>query len=261
MKPTILDKIVLAKQLEIQEHIQGRAQSELEKHIDTLPVPLNFSGALWGDEIRLIAEIKKASPSKGILVEDFIPTDLAGTYERNGAAAISVLTDRHFQGNLSHMAAVKAATKTIPILRKDFITDPYQLYESRAFGADAVLLIAAILSDAKLQQLIRLANALRLQCLVEVHNQQELKQALAAHAEIIGINNRDLHTFKTDLGVTQALVSLIPKDKIVVSESGIHTRKAMLSLHGFGVQAALVGEALVTAQDPGAQVRILLGNE
>jgi len=116
MKPTILDKIVLAKQLEIQEHIQGRAQSELEKHIDTLPVPLNFSGALWGDEIRLIAEIKKASPSKGILVEDFIPTDLAGTYERNGAAAISVLTDRHFQGNLSHMAAVKAATKTIPIL-------------------------------------------------------------------------------------------------------------------------------------------------
>ena len=261
MKPTILDKIVLAKQLEIQEHIQGRAQSELEKHIDTLPVPLNFSGALWGDEIRLIAEIKKASPSKGILVEDFIPTDLAGTYERNGAAAISVLTDRHFQGNLSHMAAVKAATKTIPILRKDFIIDPYQMYESRAFGADAVLLIAAILSDAKLQQFVRLANALRLQCLVEVHNQQELKQALAAHAEIIGINNRDLHTFKTDLGVTQALVSLIPKDKIIVSESGIHTREAMLSLHGFGVQAALVGEALVTAQDPGAQVRILLGNE
>jgi indole-3-glycerol phosphate synthase len=259
--PTILDKIVLAKQFEIQEHIQHRDQSELEKHIATLPPTLNFAGALWGDEIRLITEIKKASPSKGILVDDFSPTALATAYAENGAAAISVLTDRHFQGSLAHLTAVKSTTKTIPILRKDFITTPYQVYESRAFGADATLLIVAILSDAELHLLVREANGLRLQCLVEVHNQHELERALAASAEIIGINNRDLHTFKTDLSVTQELVALIPRDKIVISESGIQTRKDMLSLHSFGVQAALVGEALVTAKNAGTQVRMLLGKE
>ena len=153
MTPTILDKIVIAKQLEIQEHIQGRAQSELEKHIDTLPVPLNFSGALWGDEIRLIAEIKKASPSKGLIREDFHPAEHARAYAAGGASCLSVLTDNpYFQGHEDYLIAARGACE-LPVLRKDFMVDPWQVTEARALGADAILIIVAALDCAVMQEI------------------------------------------------------------------------------------------------------------
>ena len=256
---TILDSIVAVKQDEVARRKVETPQAELERRIAaTLPVPLNLSGALWGDDVRLIAEVKKASPSKGLLRADFDPEALAQSYEANGAAAVSVLTDHHFQGTVEHLSAVKR-TVGIPVLRKDFVTDPYQVYEARAYGADALLLIVAVLDPSQLRELLREAAGLWLQCLVEVHNRAEMEEALDAGAEVIGVNNRDLHTFHTDVRVTEELAHLVPRGRILVSESGISARGDLVRLGRMGVHAVLVGEALVTAEDPGARVRELLG--
>ena len=258
---TILDDIVTAKREELERQISEVPLETLEQRIAIQPRPLNFSGALLGDRVRLIAEVKKASPSRGFLCPDFDPVRLANAYVENGAAAISVLTDPRFQGTLGHLDMVKQAvvSRGIPVLRKDFVFKAYQVYEARAWGADAILLIVAILTPEKMTDLLALSCRLWMQCLVEVHTEQELKVALECGAEIVGINNRDLRTFHTDLSPTQELAKLIPRGKVVVSESGISTKEDMLELKRLGVHAALVGEALVTASDTGAKVRELAG--
>ena len=259
--PTVLDDIVAAKRGELELQKLEVPLEVLEQRIVTQPRPLNLSGALLGDRVRLIGEVKKASPSRGLLCPDFDPVRLATTYVENGAAAVSVLTDPRFQGTLDHLAAVKQAALPhgTPVLRKDFIFDPYQVYEARSCGADAMLLIVAVLTPKELARLLTLSHQLWMQCLVEVHTQEELDVALGSGAEIIGINNRDLHTFNTSLSVTQELAPLMPRGKVMVSESGISSRDDMLKLSRMAVHAVLVGEALVTAPDVGAKVRELAG--
>jgi indole-3-glycerol phosphate synthase len=216
---------------------------------------------LRGDKVRLIAEVKKASPSKGIICPDFNPVNIAKTYAANGAAAISVLTEpKYFLGSLDYLLDIKKAlaAKPLPLLRKDFIFDPYQIYEARAYGADCLLLIVAMLSPAQLSELLQLSQQLGMMNLVEVHNAAELEIALKSGAPVIGINNRDLNTFKVDLKTTSTLRPLIPADRLVVSESGIRTRKDMLQLQEWGVNAALIGEALMTSPDLAAKMKELL---
>ena len=259
--PSILDKIVAAKREELADAKAVASLPDLEKAAAEQPAPLDLSAALTGDGIKLIAEVKKASPSRGLLSPDFDPVRLAGTYVTNGAAAVSCLTDARFQGELAHLSAIKqsGASGHSPVLRKDFIFDPYQVYEARSAGADAILLIVAILEVAQLRDLLETARSLGMQCLVEVHDETELETALGAGAKIIGINNRDLHTFTTDLAVTQRLAPLVPSGKVVVSESGIFTRDDLQLLDRSGVNAVLVGEALVTAPDIAVKVRELSG--
>ena len=259
--PNILDEIVAAKTTELALQKTKVGQRELETRISTQSPPLNLSGALMSGGVRLIAEIKKASPSRGLLCPDFDPVQLAQTYADNGAAAISVLTDPRFQGEPEHIAQIKSsgASQRAPVLRKDFIFDPYQVYEARAVGADAILLIVAILEPGQLKELLALSISLWMQCLVEVHDQGELETALTAGAEIIGINNRDLRTFKTDLAVTERIAPLVPRGKIIVSESGINSKEDLARLGALGVNAVLVGEALVTAPDVAEKVRELTG--
>ena len=258
---TILDSIVETKRLEVERRKIEAPLASLEERTRALPLPLNLSGALMGDGTRLIAEAKKASPSRGLLRDDYDPAALARAYADNGAAAVSVLTEKdNFQGSLEHMEAVKKVLQPlgIPVLRKDFIFDPYQVHEARAHGADALLLIVAILTPECLKELMELSQSLWLQVLTEVHNEEEMETALAAGAEIIGINNRDLRTFETDISTTEQLASKVPKGKILVSESGIHSHDDLVRLGRVGVHAVLVGEALITAADPGAKVRELL---
>ena len=256
---TILEEIVAAKKVEVEEQKRLAPLEALEEQIKGLPTPLNLSGALLGDRVRLIAEVKKASPSRGLLAPSFDPEVLAKTYVNNGAAAVSVLTDPRFQGTLEHLAVVKKATNPnrTPVLRKDFIFDPYQVYEARAHGADALLLIVAVLSQEQLVGLLSLCQELWVQALVEVHDETELARALDAGAETIGINNRDLHTFETDLSVTERLAGRVPRGKVIVSESGIFTAADVARLRGSRVNAVLVGEALVTAPDVGDKAREL----
>ncbi|MDY6908287.1 MAG: indole-3-glycerol phosphate synthase TrpC, partial [Chloroflexota bacterium] len=219
----------------------------------------DLTSALRGDRVRLIAEVKRASPSRGVLRPDLDAVAIARTYAQSGAAAISVLTEStHFQGRLEHLRQVREALGAgVPILRKDFIFDPYQVYEARAYGADALLLIVAILDDGVLGELRSLARGLGMVCLVEVHDEQELTRALASGAEIVGINNRNLETFAVDLETTRRLCPLVPAGKTVVSESGIRERADIDLLEKWGVHACLVGEALVTAADVAAKVREL----
>ena len=259
--PSILDKIVSAKRVELAEAMRAVPPTEVEQAAAERPRPLDLYGALMGDSVRLIAEVKKASPSRGLLSPDFDPVRLAETYVANGAAAVSCLTDPHFQGELAHLSAIKRSgvSAGAPVLRKDFIFDPYQVYEARATGADGILLIVAILEPSKLQELLEIARSLGMQCLVEVHDEGELETAVYAEADIIGINNRDLHTFTTDLAVTQRLAPMVPSGKVVVSESGIFTREDLRLLGLARVNAVLVGEALVTAPDVAAKVRDLSG--
>lgn len=261
--PDILKKIVANKRREVERQTLDHPMAELRQRIesDGLPATLNLAGALMGDEVRVIAEVKKASPSKGLLRQDFDPADLAKTYAENGAAAVSVLTDAaFFQGSISHIKEVRTGLgeHRLPILRKEFIVDPYQVYEARAYGADAILLIVSVLTPAELVELMSVAGEVWMQCLVEVHDEEELAIALDAGAEIVGINNRNLHTFVTDLSVTERLAPLVPPDSIVVSESGIDTREDVSRLGRAGAHAVLVGEALVTSADPGERLRGLL---
>lgn len=253
-----LDTIVAEKRRDVATKKAEVPLKELERLISERAEPLNFAEALRGGEgVRLIAEVKRASPSKGLLLPNFDPVALAKVYADNGAAAISVLTEeRYFQGSLEHLAAIRQAVG-LPLLRKDFIFDPYQIYESRAYGADALLLIVAILEDTEMKQLLQQSRQLGMQCLVEVHDEGELARALWVGAKVIGINNRDLRTFIVDLATTQRLVPLVPEGYIIVSESGIKSREDIERLRSWGVQAALVGEALVTAPDIAAKVREL----
>lgn len=259
--PSILDEIVAAKRRELADAKRAAPLADLARAAAQQPRPLNLSGALLGGGVRLIAEVKKASPSRGLLSPDFDPERLAATYVANGAAAVSCLTDPRFQGELAHLAAIKesGASGRAPVLRKDFIFDPYQVYEARAARADGILLIVAILEPPLLQELLAAAQSLWMQCLVEVHDESELETALSAGAEIIGINNRDLHTFATDLAVTGRLAPLVPRGRVIVSESGIFTRDDLRMLQRLRVNAALVGEALVTAPDTAAKVSELAG--
>ena len=257
---TILETILEHKRRELERHQRQTSLAQLEAQVKQMPVPLNLSGALLGDRVRLIAEVKKASPSKGLLAADFDPVALATCYADNGAAAISVLTEAdHFEGSLEHLRLVKQAValQGLPVLRKDFLYDPYQLYEARANGADAALLIVAMLAPAQLKELLEVARGLWLQALVEVHSQQEMETALEAGAEVIGVNHRDLKSFQVDLGLSALLTPLAPRGKILVAESGIGSADDVRRLKRVGINAVLVGEALVTAQDTAAKVREL----
>lgn len=209
----------------------------------------------------IIAEVKRASPSKGVIRADFDPLALARTYEANGAAAVSVLTERRFfQGGLEYLSLIRGQI-ALPLLRKDFLFDPYQVYEARAFGASAILLIVAILSGQQLTELHALARTLGLDCLVEVHDEAELERALTCGAQLIGINNRDLRTFHTTIETTECLARLVPPEIPVVSESGLSHHDQLARLEVQGVRAFLIGETLMAAPDPGVALRTLLRGE
>jgi indole-3-glycerol phosphate synthase len=257
----ILDKVVADVSFELLKK-KGRVPlDEMKKKALAQPAALDFSAALRGDSIRLIAEVKKASPSRGTIRQDFNPLDIARIFNNNGAAAISVLTEpKYFLGSIDYLRDIKKALagKPLPLLRKDFIIDPYQIYEARAYGADCVLLIAAILTPQKLAELLQLSRLIGMMNLVEVHHEAELDTALESGASIIGINNRDLNTFNVDLKTTSRLRPLIPPGRIVVSESGIRSRRDMEQLEEWGINAALIGEAFMSAPDIAAKMKELL---
>jgi len=254
----MLDKIIAQKREEVEQKKKVATMTYLQERIARQKPPLDLALALKGNHLRLIAEVKQASPSRGMLSPNFNPIELARTYAEGGAAAISVLTEaNYFMGNIEYLAAIKEVVG-LPLLRKDFVFDPYQVYESRAYGADALLLIASILSQEQLKELILLSHSLGLKCLVEVHNKGEVERAILSEAEIIGINNRDLNTFSIDINMTQRLRPLIPQERIVVSESGIKSKRDIEKLRKWGVDAVLVGEALVTAGDIRAKMKELL---
>jgi len=257
----ILNQIVADNLLELEARKRSFPLAELRRVALEQSPPLDFASALGGEGVQLIAEVKKASPSKGIIRYDFNPVEVAQIYASNGASAISVLTEtRYFQGSLNHLKDIRDAlgNKRLPLLRKDFICDPYQVYESRAYGADSLLLIVAILTPEKLKELLWLSHELNMSCLVEVHDEAELEIALRSGARIIGINNRDLTTFTVDLTTTERLRPLIPQDRIVVSESGIKDRSDIEKLRQWSVDAFLIGESLMSAPDIAARMKELL---
>ncbi len=257
----ILDKIVSDNLPELETRKRDLPLEELKRVVLAQPPPLDFASALRGDGIQLIAEVKKASPSRGVICHSFNPVEIAQTYASNGASTISVLTETmYFQGSLNHLKDIRDAlgNNRLPLLRKDFIYDPYQAYESRAYGADSLLLIVAMLTPEKLAALLGLSHELEMDCLVEVHNEAELEIAVRSGAKIIGINNRDLKTFNVDLTTTKRLRALIPPDRIVVSESGIKDRNDMKKLKRWGVDAVLIGESLMSAPDIAARMKELL---
>jgi len=254
----ILDKIIAHKREEVALQKQSKPLDAWRAEVESAPPPRDFLAALRVPGVSLIAEVKKASPSKGLLCPDFEPARLARAYAANGAAAISVLTDtRFFQGSLDDLRAVRQAVD-VPVLRKDFVVDPYQVYEARAADADAVLLIVAALDDATLHDLYALIRRLGMAALIEVHNTAELERALSLRPRLIGVNNRDLRTFHVTLDTTAALRPRVPDDVVLVAESGIHTPEDVARLASIGVDAMLVGEALVTAADVGEKIRTLM---
>ena len=256
---TYLDAIVAARRKQVEEargrvplaHLQSAAQRRYEWR--------DFATALAGESIRVIAEMKKASPSRGLMRADYRPRELAQGYEAAGAAALSVLTEEHyFQGALTDLIDARDAVG-LPVLRKDFVLDGYQVYESAAAGADALLLIVAALADQELGNLIELAGSLNLAALVEVHTAEELQRALAAGGRIIGVNNRNLKNLEVNLEVSFALRPKIPATCLAVSESGIRNADDLRKLQEVGYDAALIGEAFMTADDPGRELAVLLG--
>jgi indole-3-glycerol phosphate synthase len=260
---TILDEIFSHKRVEVVERRQARPLAEVRRAAEAAAPPEDFVAALRRSSAgwpALIAEVKRASPSRGRLVERFDPLELARAYRDNGAAAISVLTDeRYFQGRLDDLRQVAGLSPRRPVLRKDFLFDPYQVYEARAHGADAVLLIAAYLDPGCLRELHNLAGELGMRALVEVHDRAELDAALACGPALVGINNRDLRDFRVRLETSLELRALVPPVICLVAESGIHTRADVARLAGAGIDAVLVGEALVVARDVAAKVRELAG--
>lgn len=254
----ILDDIVRDKRSDLARAQAAVSLGELERRPLFSPARRDLRQALEQRPRAIIAEVKKASPSKGVIRPDFNPLQIAASYAANGAAAISVLTEeRYFQGHLDYLAAIRAAVG-VPLLRKDFLFDPYQLYEARAFGADAVLLIVAILCDALLGELLRVAETLQLGTLVEVHDEPELDRALASGARLLGLNNRDLRTFHTSLATSEDLVRLVPADALAVAESGLETVTDIQRLERAGLHAFLIGETCMRAADPGAKLAELL---
>ncbi|MDI6799835.1 MAG: indole-3-glycerol phosphate synthase TrpC [Actinomycetota bacterium] len=250
----ILDKIIAGKRAELMETKSRHSLQEMKARAAQAGPSRDFKGSLRAPGLSLVAEIKKASPSAGIIRDDFDAKKIAKIYEAAGASAISVITEeKHFLGNLDYLSLVKRAV-SLPILRKDFIIDEYQIYESKVFGADAILLIAAVLKDDELKRFIQIAEEIGLATLVEVHSEDELKRAFELGAQVIGINNRDLNTFKVDIETTFALNKLITSDKIVVAESGVKSREDILSLEEAKVDAVLIGEALMRSGDIGLKI-------
>ena len=256
----ILDEIVAHKKKELLETKRGTSLADQKKRAADAGPIRGFSTALsTGTAIRLIAEVKKASPSKGVIREDFDPVKIAGTYEQSGAACLSVLTEKnYFQGDLGYLGAIRKVVG-LPLLRKDFIIDEYQIFEARAAGADAILLIAACLDRRQMEDFLGTAEGLGLDVLVESHTLKELDKSLIAGARILGINNRDLTNFTVSLQTTFDLLKDIPDDRIVVSESGIKSRDDVTKLERAGVDAVLVGESLMREKDIGKKVKELLG--
>jgi indole-3-glycerol phosphate synthase len=257
----ILDEICEQKRGEVAAAKVRRPLAQLKEWAKDAPKPRDFRRALRGDTIRLIAEVKRASPSRGTLLKGMEATDLASIYEECGAAAISVLTDeKFFRGSLDDLVSVRRSVK-LPCLRKEFVIDDYQIYEARAATADAILLIVRILSDSQLCEYRELAESLGMGALVECHDADEIRRAIDSGASIIGVNNRDLQTFEVNLNTTLELRKLVPGGKVLVSESGIFTRQHVRILENSGVDAMLVGEALVTSSDVRAKLRELLGRD
>lgn len=258
----ILDDIVSHKRYELTELKSKKPLGMLKDRLQKLQPIRDFKKALIKPEhdkaIKIIAEVKKASPSKGVIRDDFNPVEIAKTYEECGAVAISVLTDKkYFQGDIEYLRQIKGVT-SIPILDKDFIIDPYQIYLARVYGADAVLLITAILSDSKLEEYLDLSYQLGLNALVEVHTLEELKRVLLTNAQIIGINNRNLRTFQVSTDTSVQLARYISDEIIVVSESGVDNKELIISLQEEGIDAFLIGEALMKERDIGGKLKELL---
>ncbi len=255
----ILSEIAAYKREFVAARQRQRSLADVRAHARDTPMPADFAGVLAADGIALIAEVKKASPSKGVIRADFDPERIADAYAANGARCLSVLTDEaYFQGCDAYVQMAKEVAG-LPVLRKDFTIDEYQIYEARVIGADAILLIAALMDSSQLDDYLGLAGELELDALVEVHDGAELARAKAAGARLVGVNNRDLRTFATTLETTFALVDQMPEGAVVVSESGIENRGHVERLADAGVDAILVGESLMREADIGAKVRELLG--
>ena len=260
--PTFLANILKHKRVEIIQRKKVKPLVNLKKEITNLTTPRPFVQAirqtLAANNIAVIAEIKKASPSKGIIRENFNPVEIAKSYSRAKATCLSVLTDeKFFQGHDDYIRQVKEACD-LPVIRKDFIIDSYQVYESRAIGADCILLIVTILTDQQLLELMEIAQQLQLDVLVEVHTENELKRALKLDTPLIGINNRDLYTFKTDLNTTLFLKSKVPNNKIIITESGINTTEDIKLMRHNNIHTFLIGESLMREQDPGEKLKKLI---
>jgi len=255
----ILTRIIEAKKKRLQVSRMRVPEAVVKRMAETArPVPSFWDALLKPARVRIIAEVKKASPSKGVLRETLDPAGLAATYARAGACAISVVTEEDFfQGDLGWVNKIQSASE-LPVLRKDFLWEPFQIYETRAAGASAVLLIVAMLQPGELKELIALSQHLKLEALVEVHDESELTEALEAGASIIGVNNRDLKTFDVTLQTAIGLAKRIPEDRLFIVESGIHTKKDVEVLLESGADAFLIGEHLLTATDPAAAIRGLL---
>lgn len=246
----ILDDIVEERKQQLQrekddipfEEMKEMAENSVRKNF-------GFKEALKKEGLSVIAEVKKASPSKGIIAEKFYPVETAQSYEKAGAAAISCLTEEfYFKGSSKYFADIRAKVQ-IPMLRKDFVIDEYQIYEAKVLGADAVLLIAAILDEKQLQQFYDLAKSLDMDCLTEVHNQEELKKVISCKCDIIGINNRNLKTFEVDLNTTSKLVNMIPYEAVLISESGMQTKEDLLNVRKQGADGVLIGETLMRSEN------------
>ncbi len=252
----ILDDIVENKQKEVHEAKKKVPLSLLESTLSKLRPAKGFLSLSRSREgVKIIAEVKKASPSKGVFVSDFDPIRVAKSYEENGAFAISVLTDScFFQGSLEYLKSIRNEVE-LPLLRKDFTIDSYQIYEARCYGADMVLLIVSILEKEQIKEFCLIAEELGMDAIVEVHDEKELEIALSAGSKIIGINNRDLRTFKVDINTSIRLANLIPEDVLVISESGIKEANDIASLYREGISTFLVGEALMKGKDPGEKLR------
>ncbi|MBN7797763.1 indole-3-glycerol phosphate synthase TrpC [Parahaliea mediterranea] len=263
--PTILRRIIDRKWQEVAERRRRDSLAQLESRISEQSPARGFAAALAArvSQARpaVIAEVKKASPSKGVIREDFRPADIAASYQAGGATCLSVLTDvDFFQGADAYLQQARGACE-LPVIRKDFTVDPYQVVEARAIGADAVLLIVAALEDDQMRELAAAAAEVGLDALVEVHDRAELERALELPSPLIGINNRDLHTFDMRLETTLDLLAHIPDDRVVVTESGIHTPRDVALMREHGVHAFLVGEAFMRADEPGEKLQELFGLE
>ena len=258
--PSILKRILETKAEEVAARRYRKSRATLSAMADDCVPARGFADRVRkcaAAGVAVIAEIKKASPSAGVIREDFEPARIASAYEQAGAACLSVLTDEaYFQGADRYLRAAREAC-TVPVLRKDFIIDPYQVYETRVLGADCLLLIVAALSPGQLQDLAGLAGEIGLDLLVEVHDEEELDTALRTSAKLVGVNNRDLHSFTTDLGTSERLRPLLPDDRILVTESGIHDAQDVRRMQDAGISAFLVGEAFMRQEDPGAALRSL----
>jgi indole-3-glycerol phosphate synthase len=257
-KPDILQRILDVKAREVEAAKRKLPLAAIRRNAEDMREVRDFAAALGARRAQqqpgVIAEIKRASPSKGLLRDPFVPAEIVPSYERHGAACLSVLTDSEFfRGSAADLIAARAAC-ALPVLRKDFVVDPYQVYESRAMGADCILLIAAALDGAEMRELEALANALAMSVLVEVHDEDELEQALRLSTPLVGVNNRDLRTFDTRLETTFALAQRIPEGRILITESGILAPSDVAAMRARGIDCFLVGEAFMRARDPGAEL-------